>query len=86
VLYGMLVAEVGAGRALLITYINPVVAVALGVVFLDETLGAGAVLGLVLILVGSWVSTREAPRPAQEATAAIPEAQCCASAEVQHAS
>ena len=85
VLYGMLVAEVGAGRALLITYINPVVAVALGVVFLDETLGAGAVLGLVLILVGSWVSTREAPRPAQEATAAIPEAQCCASAEVRHA-
>jgi drug/metabolite transporter (DMT)-like permease len=67
VLYGMLVGEVGAGRAVLITYVNPVVAVALGIVFLDESLGAGAALGLVLILLGSWASTRAAPGPAREA-------------------
>ena len=52
-----LVAEVGPGRALVITYINPIVAVALGVTVLDERPGAGAVAGLLLILAGSWLST-----------------------------
>jgi drug/metabolite transporter (DMT)-like permease len=56
--YGILVAEVGAGRALVVTYVNPVVALALGIVFLDERPGLGALLGLALILVGSWLSTR----------------------------
>ena len=57
VVYGMLVAEVGPGRALVITYINPVVALGLGIVVLDERPGVGALLGLALILVGSWLST-----------------------------
>jgi drug/metabolite transporter (DMT)-like permease len=39
-----------------ITYINPVVAVGLGIAVLGEHLGAGAVLGLVLILAGSWLA------------------------------
>ena len=62
--YGILVAEVGAGRALVVTYINPVVALALGIVFLDERPGLGALLGLVLILAGSWLSTRRDPADA----------------------
>ena len=41
----------------MITYINPIVAVALGVTLLDERLGAGAVAGLLLILAGSWLAT-----------------------------
>lgn len=57
VFYGALVAEAGAGRALVITYIAPVVAVTLGVAVLGERLGAGAVAGLALILAGSWLST-----------------------------
>jgi len=57
VIFGALIAEIGPGRALVITYINPVVAVALGVAILDEHLGAGAVAGLLLILAGSWLST-----------------------------
>jgi drug/metabolite transporter (DMT)-like permease len=57
VVYGMLVAEVGPGRALVITYVNPVVALGLGIVVLDERPGVGALLGLALILVGSWLST-----------------------------
>jgi drug/metabolite transporter (DMT)-like permease len=57
VLMARLVNEVGPGRALVITYINPVVAVGLGVAFLGETPGAGAVAGLLLILAGSWLST-----------------------------
>jgi drug/metabolite transporter (DMT)-like permease len=56
-LYGALVAEVGAGRALVITYVAPVVAVGLGVAVLDERPGAGAVAGLLLILAGSWLAT-----------------------------
>jgi drug/metabolite transporter (DMT)-like permease len=65
-LYGILIAEVGAGRALVVTYINPVIAVALGVAVLGERPGAGAVAGLLLILAGSWLSTdgRLPPGPA----------------------
>jgi drug/metabolite transporter (DMT)-like permease len=57
VFYGALVAEAGPGRALVITYVAPVVAVALGVALLGERPGAGAVAGLLLILAGSWLST-----------------------------
>ena len=57
VLFGALVIEVGPGRALVITYVAPVVAVALGVVALGERPGAGAIAGLLLIVAGSWLST-----------------------------
>jgi drug/metabolite transporter (DMT)-like permease len=57
VIFSVLIHEVGPGRALVITYINPVVAVALGVAILGERPGAGAVAGLLLILAGSWLST-----------------------------
>ena len=57
VFYGALVAEAGPGRALVITYVAPVVAVALGVAVLGERPGSGAVAGLLLILAGSWLST-----------------------------
>jgi drug/metabolite transporter (DMT)-like permease len=52
-----LIAEVGPSRASIITYVNPVVALALGVAILDEHLTTGAVAGLLLILAGSWLST-----------------------------
>jgi drug/metabolite transporter (DMT)-like permease len=57
VFYGALVAEAGPGRALVITYVAPVVALALGVAVLGEHVGTGAVVGLLLILAGSWLST-----------------------------
>ncbi|MGA9636450.1 MAG: DMT family transporter [Solirubrobacterales bacterium] len=53
----VLVREVGAGRASIITYVNPVVAVTLGVIVLGESPGAGAIAGLLLILAGSWLAT-----------------------------
>jgi drug/metabolite transporter (DMT)-like permease len=56
-LFFALIGEVGPGRATVITYVNPVVAVALGVVLLGEHLGPTAVAGLLLILAGSWLST-----------------------------
>ena len=57
VIFNVLIADAGPGRALVITYVNPLVAVALGVTLLDERPGAGAVAGLLLILAGSWLST-----------------------------
>ena len=61
VLYFTLIAEVGPSRASVITYVNPVVAVALGVAVLGEPVTAGAVAGLLLILAGSWLSTGGRP-------------------------
>ena len=57
VVLAALVSEIGPGRALVITYVNPVVAVAVGVVVLGESVGPGAVAGLLLIIAGSWLST-----------------------------
>jgi drug/metabolite transporter (DMT)-like permease len=57
VIFSVLIAEAGTSRATVITYVNPIVAVALGVVALGERPGAGAVAGLLLILAGSWLST-----------------------------
>jgi drug/metabolite transporter (DMT)-like permease len=57
VVYTVLVREAGTGRATIITYINPLVAVVLGVTLLGERPGPGALAGLVLILGGSWLST-----------------------------
>jgi drug/metabolite transporter (DMT)-like permease len=57
VVYAILIGEAGTSRATVITYVNPVVAVALGVALLGERPGAGAVAGLLLILAGGWLST-----------------------------
>jgi drug/metabolite transporter (DMT)-like permease len=56
-LFFALIHEVGPGRATVITFVNPVVAVALGIALLGEGLGPSAVAGLLLILAGSWLST-----------------------------
>jgi drug/metabolite transporter (DMT)-like permease len=58
VLMAILIGAAGPARASVITYINPVIALGLGIVFLGESPGAGSVVGLVLILIGSWISTR----------------------------
>lgn len=60
-LYAALVTEVGAGRALVVTYLNPVVALALGISVLGEHTGAGALAGLALILCGARFATDGRP-------------------------
>jgi drug/metabolite transporter (DMT)-like permease len=57
VIFTVLIRETGTSRATVITYVNPVIAVALGVALLGERPGAGAIAGLLLILAGSWLST-----------------------------
>lgn len=52
-----LVAEVGASRGTVITYVNPAVSVLLGVTLLGEPLNVAIVMGFLLIIVGSWLST-----------------------------
>jgi drug/metabolite transporter (DMT)-like permease len=69
ILFFQLIGEAGPVRATVITYINPAVAVALGVVFLGEHFSAGTGIGFVLVLTGSFLATRrhrvgEAPAPA----------------------
>jgi drug/metabolite transporter (DMT)-like permease len=61
IIFFALIAEVGPSRTTLITYINPVVAVALGVIVLSEPLTIGLALGLPLVLLGSWMATRKGP-------------------------
>jgi drug/metabolite transporter (DMT)-like permease len=53
-----LIDQAGAARASVITYINPAVATLLGVSVLHEHLGLGGIVGLILILSGSWLATR----------------------------
>lgn len=57
-LFFALIDEVGPVRATVITYINPAVAVALGVIFLGEPLTAGILVGFALVLLGSALATR----------------------------
>jgi len=69
VLFFGLIAEVGPVRATVVAYVNPAVAVALGVAVLGEPLTAGTAVGFALILAGSWLATgtrlpRAAPAPA----------------------
>jgi drug/metabolite transporter (DMT)-like permease len=67
--YFLLIAEVGAARATVVTYLNPAVAVALGTLVLGEpfTLAIGG--AFVLILAGSVLATRPAARGAAPALA-----------------
>ena len=58
VLFFRLIAEVGPVRATVITFVNPAVAVALGILVLGEPLTAGIALGFPLVLLGAYWATR----------------------------
>ena len=67
-LFFALISEVGPVRATIITYVNPAVALALGVALLGEPLTIGAVVGFALILAGLFLATRRqrTARPTRE--------------------
>ena len=71
VLFFALIAEAGPHRALVITFVNPAVAVALGIALLGEPFTAGTALGFPLVLLGSVLATRRS-RPARPQPAAEP--------------
>ncbi len=64
-LFFALIREVGPQRALVITFVNPAVAVLLGVLLLDEPFTLGIAVGLPLILLGCALATRRSPRQSE---------------------
>jgi drug/metabolite transporter (DMT)-like permease len=58
-LYYSLIAETGAGQALLVGYMIPPTALVYGAWLLDEKVTAATIIGLVLILVGVALASRE---------------------------
>jgi drug/metabolite transporter (DMT)-like permease len=63
-----LIAEVGPQRATVITYLNPAVAVLLGVTLRGEALTTGMAVGFPLVLLGCWLGTGRRGEPAPAAT------------------
>ncbi|MEU6582324.1 DMT family transporter [Nocardia sp. NPDC046763] len=67
VVFFALIGEVGPSRATVITYINPAVALLIGVSLLDESLTAGMAIGFPLVILGSILGTARARvQPAAE--------------------
>jgi drug/metabolite transporter (DMT)-like permease len=63
VIFYKLIAEVGAGRASLVSYLAPGVALFYGAIFRHEPVTVAAVVGLVLILGGVAVASRRRREP-----------------------
>jgi drug/metabolite transporter (DMT)-like permease len=66
VLYYSLIAETGAGRASLVGYTIPPIALAYGAILLGETITAASLVGLILILLGVGFAGQQ--RPVEEPT------------------
>ena len=63
VIFYKLINEVGAGRASLVSYLAPGVALFYGALLLDEAITAAAIAGLVLILGGVAIASRKRVSP-----------------------
>jgi drug/metabolite transporter (DMT)-like permease len=61
-----LIAEAGPARGHVITYINPAVAITLGVLLLNEPFTAGMAIGFPLVILGSVLATARGRRPRPE--------------------
>jgi drug/metabolite transporter (DMT)-like permease len=59
VVFFELIKEIGSTRATLITYPNTLIAIALGSVFLGEPITPGMMIGVPLVIVGSFFATRK---------------------------
>ena len=68
IVFFALIDRVGPARAPLFTYVNPIVAILLGVIILGEEITLGLLIGFPLVILGCWlaatggtVRTRPAP-------------------------
>lgn len=59
VLFFIVMAEIGPARASLVTYLNTAFAVVLGVLILHEPLTTGIIIGLPMVLIGSYLASRK---------------------------
>ena len=66
ILFFALISEVGPARTTVITYVNPAVALVLGVLVLGEPITVGLLVGFPLVVAGSWLATRTARTVAAE--------------------
>lgn len=57
ILFFQLILDVGPARATVVTYLNPIVAVIAGVIFLGEKFTQGLAIGLPLVIIGSILAT-----------------------------
>jgi drug/metabolite transporter (DMT)-like permease len=71
VLFSALIAEIGPVRATVVTYINPAVASALGVLVLNESFTVWMAIGLALVILGSTLATRGAATRSTDASPAV---------------
>ena len=67
-----LIAEAGPQRALVITFVNPAVALVLGIVVLGEPLTLGALVGFPLVLAGCLLATRRSRSRSRSAGPSTP--------------
>ena len=58
-LFFLVVKEIGPARSSLVTYLNTAFAVVLGILILNEPLTTGIVVGLPLVLIGSYLASRK---------------------------
>ena len=78
VIFYKLIAEVGAGRASLVSYLAPGVALFYGAIFRDEPITIAALAGLALILGGVALASRRSREPEPVASAVHgPDAVAC---------
>lgn len=58
VLYGMLMVRAGAVRGVIGVFFTPIVATFLGVIFRDEKVTVLAVVGMLVVICGAWLTSR----------------------------
>jgi drug/metabolite transporter (DMT)-like permease len=81
VVFFALIADIGPSRATVITYVNPAVAVLLGVLLLNERFTVGIAVGFPLILVGSVLAARRTAPVDSVPEAAIADPLCAEPAD-----
>ena len=58
-LFFIVIVEIGAARGSLTTYVNTAVAVVLGIIILDEPITLGIIVGLPMVVLGSFLASRK---------------------------
>jgi len=58
-LFFTVIVEIGAARGTLTTYVNTAVAVVLGIIILNEPITLGIIVGLPLVVLGSYLASRK---------------------------
>ncbi|TRZ55341.1 MAG: DMT family transporter [Streptomycetaceae bacterium] len=59
-LFFIVIVEIGPARGSLTTYVNTAVAVVLGIIILNEPITLGIIVGLPLVVLGSYLASRKA--------------------------